>query len=522
MTPGGPREEQRVSTGIPGLDTVLCGGLRKGRMYMVLGLPGAGKTILANQICFHQAAQGHQVLYLTLLAESHTELVSNLQTLSFFDPACVPGKISYLSAFTILEQGGLDALAELVRREIKSHKASLLVLDGLLAAEELAPSRQALKKFIHGLQVVTGLIGCTTVVLTTGGTKGLRAEHTMVDGLLVLQQRTFGVRTLRELSVRKFRGSAYKLGQHGFEITGDGLTVYPRLESMVDGNLVPGAGKRERDAFGVPGLDTMLKGGVPAGSTTILLGPPGSGKTLLGLAFLAEGARRGERGHYFAFYDAPERMLAQAAGVGMHMQPLMERGDLEVSFRPPTENILDKLGMELLTTIRSGRVRRIFLDGYEALLRSSTRQARVARFLAALVNECRVREVTLVYTVEASSAFGPEVKFPLKGISMVAENILFLRMVELHSGLRRFIAALKVRNSAYDPALRELDITSEGLEVGEPFAEGQMLMTGLARTRTPEPAPLPKPRRKPRANTPSSTRASPSKPRRNVRKRRGS
>ncbi|RKH33152.1 Circadian clock protein KaiC [Corallococcus praedator] len=519
MGPEGPREEQRLATGIPGLDTVLCGGLRKGRMYMVLGLPGAGKTILANQICFHQATEGRRVLYLTLLAESHTDLVNNLQTLSFFDPACVPGNISYLSAFTILEQGGLDALAALVRKEVKAHKASLLVLDGLLAAEELAPSRQALKKFIHGLQVVTSLIGCTTLVLTTGGDKGLRAEHTMVDGLLLLQQRIFGVRTLRELSVRKFRGSAYKMGAHSFEITGDGLTIYPRLESMVDGHLVPGAGTRERAAFGVPGLDTMLQGGVPAGSTTILLGPPGSGKTLLGMSFLAEGARRGEPGHYFAFYDAPERMLAQAAGVGLHLQPLMERGDLEVSFRPPTENILDKLGTELLTSIRSGRVRRIFLDGYEALRRASPRKARVSRFLAALVNECRVREVTLVYTAESTTAFGPEVKFPLKGISMVAENILFLRLTELHSALRRFVAVLKVRNSDYDPSLRELHITGKGLRVGNPFAEGQMLVTGLARTRAQETTPLSKPSRNVRKR--AAAKAALPKPPRNVRKRRG-
>ncbi|RKH44084.1 ATPase domain-containing protein [Corallococcus sicarius] len=519
MIPGGPRGEERLSTGIPGLDTLLDGGLRKGRMYMVLGLPGAGKTILANQICFHQAAQGRRILYLTLLAESHTDMVGNLQTLSFFDPACVTGAINYLSAFSILEQGGLEALSELVRKEVRSHKASLLVLDGMLAAEEMAPSRQALKKFIHGLQVVTGLMGCTTLVLTTGGEKGLRAEHTMVDGLMLLQQRTFGVRTLREISVRKFRGSAYKLGQHGFEITSDGLTVYPRLESLVDGHLVPGAGTRDRDAFGVAGLDAMLKGGVPAGSTTILLGPPGSGKTLLGLSFLAEGARRGERGHYFAFYDAPERMLAQAAGVGLHLQPLMERGDLEVSFRPPTENILDKLGIELLTTIRSGRVRRIFLDGYEALRRASTRNARVARFLAALVNECRVREVTLLYTAESTSAFGPEVKFPLKGISMVAENILFVRLVELHSGLHRFLAVLKVRNSDYDTSLRELHITGKGLRVGQPFLEGQMLMTGLARTRVPEATPLSKPRRN--AGKGASQKTARPKPRRTVRKRRG-
>ena len=164
-------------------------------------------------------------------------------------------------------------------------------------------------------------------------------------------------------------------------------------------------------------------------------------------------------------------------------------------------------------------MRRIFLDGYEALRRASTRNARVARFLAALVNECRVREVTLLYTAESTSAFGPEVKFPLKGISMVAENILFLRLVELHSGLHRFLAVLKVRNSDYDTSLRELHITGTGLRVGQPFVEGQMLMTGLARTRAPEPTPLTEPRRTARKS--ASKKAAPSKPRQTVRKRRG-
>lgn len=481
MTDSSPRHEERLATGVPGLDTVLRGGFRTGRTYMLMGLPGAGKTLLANQVCFHHAAQGGRVLYVTLLAESHTELVGNLGSLRFFDNARIPSSITYLSAFSVLEQGGLDALAELIRKEIKAQKASLLVLDGLMAAEELAPSPQALKKFIHGLQVVTNLVGCTTLVLTTGGGRGLRAEHTMVDGLLILKQRTFGARSIRELFVRKFRGSDYLLGRHAFKITRDGIILYPRMETLVDEGAPPAPLGTERCAFGITGLDRMLHGGVPRGSSTLLLGPSGGGKTLLGLSFLAEGARLGERGHYFAFYDSPERMLVQTAGVGMDLKPLIERGDLEVSFRAPTENLLDQLGAQLLDAIRERGVKRLFLDGYDALQKAAVRPSRATRFLTALVNECRVRGVTLMYTVETTIAFGPVVEFPIQGISMLAENLLFLRLAELRSELRRFICALKVRNSQYDHALRELLITEKGLKVGKTLAEAQQLMTGLPR-----------------------------------------
>jgi circadian clock protein KaiC len=472
---------ERLPTGIPGLDTILHGGLLKGRTYMLMGLPGVGKTILANQVCFHHATTGGRVLYVTLLAESHTDLVGNLASLRFFNGSRIPEAITYLSAFSVLEQGGLEALAELIRKESRAHQASLLVLDGLMAAEEVAPSPRALKKFIHGLQVLSQLVGCTTLVLTTGGGQGLGAEHTMVDGLLILKQRLFGVRALRELVVRKFRGSAYLMGPHGFEITRDGITVYPRLETLLEPQR-HGPSGTARHAFGIAGLDKMLRGGMPVGGTTILIGAPGAGKTLLGMRFLVEGARQGERGHYFAFYDSPERMVTQMASIGVDLEPLIASEALEVSYRPPTENLLDKLGIQLLAAIRERGVKRLFLDGFEGLERASVRKQRAARFLAALVNECRVRGVSLVYTMETMSAFGPEVMFPMKGLSMVAENILFLRTTELHSELRRFICALKVRNSDFDPSLRELLISKKGLEVGGTFEDAQHLITGLART----------------------------------------
>jgi circadian clock protein KaiC len=180
-------------------------------------------------------------------------------------------------------------------------------------------------------------------------------------------------------------------------------------------------------------------------------------------------------------------MLIQTAGVGMQLKPLLECGDLEVSFRAPMENILDKLGAQLLAVIRERGARRLFLDGYDALQKAAVRHTRSARFLTALVNECRIRGVTLLYSVETTTAFGPQVEFPMRGISMVGENILFLRSAEVRSELRRFICVLKMRTSGYDHALRELHISDKGLSVRETFDDAQQLMTGLPRSTLPSP-----------------------------------
>jgi len=471
---------ERVQTGVPGLDLMLNGGLIKGGIYMALGMPGTGKTILAHQACFHHISQGGKALYVTLLAESHARMLVHMRPMRFFDVSRVPQALTYLSAFSVLEEGGLEALEALLRQELKRYGSSLLVIDGLVAAEDAAPSEQAFKKFIHALQVLNGFMGCTTLLLTTGHGRGLKAEHTMVDGLFMLRERVTGVRAVREFSVRKFRGSAHLRGHHAFDITEDGLVIYPRLEELVTQEVGPECPQRQRHAFGVKGLDEMLQGGLPGASPTMLLGSPGSGKTLLGLHFVAEGARHGERSHYFSFYDPPSRAVAQAAGVGLDLQPLLDSGLLEVSFRPPTEQILDKLGSELLTLVRQKGVRRLFIDGFDGLSKAAVHKPRIARFMAGLVNECRARGVSLLYTVETRSLFGPELRFVARGVSMLTENILFTRNTELGSELRLFISVLKLRNSGHDQTLRRLDISSRGIRVHGAFEDAEQLSSGMA------------------------------------------
>jgi circadian clock protein KaiC len=489
MTERRASQNERLPTGVPGLDTLLRGGFIKGSVYMVMGMPGAGKTILANQVCFHHVASGGRALYITLLAESHTRMIGNLRPMAFFEPARIPESMAYLSAFSVLEEGGLEALLDLLRKEMKAHEATLLVLDGLVAAEEVATTERAFKKFIHALQVTTGLVGCTTLLLTTGGGKGLRAEHTMVDGLLIMRERTFGVRAVRDLTIRKFRGSGHLRGPHTFEISERGITVYPRLEALVAEEGVSEVSSEGRKGFGIKGFDKMLGDGISAGSSTMLLGTPGSGKTLLGLHFLAEGARRGELGHYFAFYDSPQRVIEQAANIGLRLEPLIEKGQLELSFRPPMETPLDILGAQLFALIRERKVRRLFVDGFDALSKAVIHKPRITRFMAALVNECRARGVTLLFTVETKTIFGFELNFPVRGISMIAENILFLRCAELRARMCRFISVLKLRTSEHDGSLQHFRITRRGFELGEPLEDAQFLLSGLALPLPPTRAP---------------------------------
>src|SRR5438445_13126138 len=149
----GPPMLERVPSGVPGLDTILRGGFLRGGIFIVQGSPGAGKTILGNQICFHHVAKGGRALYATLLAENHARMLLHIGQLGFFEEAIIPDRLYYISAFQVLEQEGLPAVLHLLRREVQVRGASILVLDGLSAIEESAASSREFKELIHGCQV---------------------------------------------------------------------------------------------------------------------------------------------------------------------------------------------------------------------------------------------------------------------------------------------------------------------------------------------------------------------------------
>ncbi|HZH78608.1 MAG TPA: ATPase domain-containing protein, partial [Archangium sp.] len=204
---------QRVPSGSAGLDTVLNGGWMHGGTYMVTGAPGTGKTILGNQLCFSHVANGGRAVFVTMLSESHGRMMTHLRQMDFFQREVIGQKLHYVSGYATLKAEGLDGLARLLYRAVREHQATVLVVDGLVAAQESAGSVLAFREFLHGLGVHNALAGCTTLVLTNQQENVADPQFAMVDGLLVLEIQSRGLRVVRTVEVTKLRGEAQLLGR---------------------------------------------------------------------------------------------------------------------------------------------------------------------------------------------------------------------------------------------------------------------------------------------------------------------
>jgi circadian clock protein KaiC len=474
------QELTRFSSGIPGLDRVLDGGFFLGGVYLVEGVPGSGKTILANQICFHHAKSAGRTLYVTLLAESHSRLLQHMQELEFFDADAIPERLTYVSGFRVLEEEGLKGMMDLLRKELRARHATMVVLDGFAAVGESADSDRAFKKLVHELQVHAGLAKCTFFLLSSGVANTVQPVHTMVDGLVRLTDHTFGVRAERELQVQKFRGSNYLRGVHTFQISGRGIVVYPRIEAIRD--EASDVCRSERLSVGVRELDERLAGGLLSDTTTMILGPTGVGKTCLGYSFLGQSTDR-DPGVLFTFYETPERARLKAAGIGVDFQRLESDNALDILWQPPVESSLDAVGNRILEGVERRQARRLFIDGFNALEHSAAYPERVPQFFAALAERLRSRGVTTVYAAELHDIFSPRIAAPSEGLSPLLESLIVMRFSEMHARVRRVISVLKLRDSDFDSSLSEFEITHRGLRMKATLANAEDVLTGAAHER---------------------------------------
>ena len=481
-------ELERVPSGIAGLDIILSGGFLKGGLYIIQGLPGTGKTTFGNQVCFHHVASGGRALYVTLLAEYHARMMQHLGVMTFFDESKIPDQLTYLNGLSVLESDGLNGLLTQLRREITRHNVSVLVLDGIVSAKRVSNDEQAFNEFVHELQAVAIATGCTMFMLTSAGGERVTPEHTMVDGIVELSDQLMGWSAESYLQVVKFRGSAFLRGLHAFKITDDGIVVHPRIEALLARPSRPDQGGVGRVSSGVDQLDVMLGGGLPEASTSMIMGPSGTGKTTLGLQFLSR-CTETDAGLLFGFYETPARLDAKIAQVCPSLRGLLDSGVVEVRWQPPTDDLLDAYGERLLRMVQQRRVRRLFIDGLGAIQEAAGAQpGRIGNFLTALMNEMRVLGVTTLYTLEVPDIIGPSIKSPIGDLSSLAENLILLRFVEVRSRLYRLISLLKVRDSDFDLTLHEYATSSGGLIIEASAESAERIMTTYFRRREDESA----------------------------------
>ncbi len=467
---------KRLSTGIAGLDTILAGGFFQGSLYILRGAPGTGKTILSNQLIFHTIQQGGRAVYITLLGETNSRLFTYLKALSFFDPAPIGTTLLYLSASRVAESKNFQELHQIAKQAITEHRATVVVIDGLATMAALSASEVALKQFIRALQAYCETLGCTLLLLQD------EREHpyaidTAVDGILTLSNRSSPRGTMREVVISKLRGSDFLGGHHQFQITPDGLVVYPRTEALLR-DVPPGhAHGTERAAFAIPGLDQMLHGGLPHGSVTVLLGTSGSGRTSLGLQFLAAGAQQQEAGLYFGFNEFPAELAGKAEDLGLDLALALTTGMLDLQWYPPFEQQLDALVATLLQAVRARSIRRLVIDGLEGFHTGADATARVPSVIAALLNELRRLQVTTLCTFELQHLVNPSIEVSMPRIAMSADNIIVARVIAGNTHLQRRIAIHKMRRSDFDPVIREFIITDQGIRITTPVESTEALLT---------------------------------------------
>ncbi len=374
--------------------------------------------------------------------------------------------VHYVSGYNVLEKDGLDGLLRLLGAIVVRHKTSVLVVDGVSSADEFASTKIDLKKFVHNLNSVVGLSGCTTLLLSSLTASSWRPEYTMVDGIVHLTVEQMGMRVSRELEVAKFRGSSHLHGRHFFQIGPDGITVFSRFESLYRENPSPRADPRKLLPVGIKGLDRLFGGGLPEGSSTSIVGPAGSGKSSIGLSFLETGARTGEQVLLVSLYENPTLLLDKLAAFGRDVAKHIRRGRFRVVRRLPTEVFIDQLLQNVAQEVNEHRVRRVFIDGLSGLKQKGMLGFdRIQEIMKTLIQSFSGQGITTLYVEETDSTIGVAHN-PVTYDSAITDNIIELRHVQAENRRTLAINVLKKRSGPLDSSFHELIIGKRGPEVG--------------------------------------------------------
>lgn len=453
-----------VATGVPQLDLILGGGVVQNSLMLIGGVAGSGKTVLAAQIAYAAADRDERVLFVTAFSEPHNKLIANLQRFRFFKPNQIGGRINLLNLQHQLSTS-LDEAADTIVREAREHKARIVVLDGIQGILSAGNSRAAPHQFLYDLSAKLNLLNITTLVTydLSSITDANHSELTAVDGVISLNQEMIGDQVVRTLQVVKQRGANPLLGRHTFTLTDEGVICYPRQESVTIATDV--ALSHQRLRFGIASLDAMIEDGVNQGTSTIIAGAEGIGKTLIALHYVLAGAANNEPALFITFNETQQQLVAKAKLFGMDLQSVIDAGNLIVRYHVPVELNADIVAQEIRSIVAEKKIQRLVIDGIGDIERPLAERRRAASFFASLVTFFRSNQVTAAITLEIDPIIGRDLSFAGKSLSALADNIFFLEHVDVKDQQLFALMVLKMRYSGHDRQPHTYTIDSTGIHL---------------------------------------------------------
>jgi circadian clock protein KaiC len=455
---------RRLSTGNPRLDQILCGGLVADAITLIVGPPGSGKTILAEQCLFANATVERPGLYLSTVSEPFDKLLRFGQELSFFDTDLVGSSVFYDDIGDAVHHGGLAAVGERIDSLIKQYRPGIIIIDSFKALRTFAESDADFRRFLHDLAGMLSAIAVSS--LWVGEYEHDEAtnspEFAVADAVVGVESKRMSERSTRYLSVRKLRGSDFLSGDHVYRITDDGLVIFPRLADPRDSGSPMEVG--ERRSTGIPALDDCLEDGYWSGSTTLLAGPSGSGKTLMGLHFVYAGAALGEKSVFVTLQENRSQLARIVSRFGWSI----DDPGVTIMDRSPVDIYLDELIYEVLDQIHAVGARRLVIDSLNDLMAATTDPMRLREFLYSLVQRCAQHGINAMLTYETMELFRITRVSEL-GMSHIADNVILLQHVQQGSEMKRSLTVLKARGSNNSSTINEFQISSDGITLGKPL-----------------------------------------------------
>jgi len=455
-------EGYRVQSGNPQADEILGGGFPRNSINIVMGQPGTGKTIFAEQLLFHNASSENPSLYVTTLSEPLSKVVTYVQRFSFFDADRLAGDIQYEDLGSALSESGPNALIDWLDEAIKTRSPRIIVIDSFRAIHDLAMSSDEIRRFMSRFAGLLSAYNVTAFLLGEYTQDDIRRypEFAVADSIVELARQPLSTRDERYFRVLKLRGSGYREGQHAFRITRHGLELYPRLVTP----RVPEEYDTlsERLPSGVTGLDAIMGGGMFAGSTTLILGMTGSGKTTVGLQFAIEGVKRGEPAIFVNFQENPAQLRRAIAGLGADPDGIQEKG-LKLIYANPVELQIDSIVGQIFKAIESGEIKRLVIDAIGDIATAASDVQRLHDYLYSLIQHFAVRGVTTILTLEVGDdtlgGMGQDPRF-----SYMSDNLIHLAWNPKNIE-KRTIRIVKMRGSGHEHAIREFEIDASGAKV---------------------------------------------------------